>query len=423
MGRIPNALKEKALKGLKSNGAPDETPPNPTVPLSSSSQALELGHHYSRKSKLRSNDSDSENEVSSEESSERSLECPSSKKLRTEEPQASGSLWSNKSRPGSINQFTNMFMGNPAPPTARPDLEPKSQNPSLGHSSYLSMLYAMAKKSHEAEPVRSPSASLNNDNRTFLTNLLRMHPAFFNSNLTARMFQSSLVYSLADGLNETTYKMMSSILNDKIYQHMSEQLALNKLNYERAKSRSNEREEEEVDEDEDDEAEPSAEKVWSSLIETLPSVVERMVSFARELQGLSDLAPADFSAIVNSRLFDYFVVVNADLLVDDESYITLKDGVQYKREFMEKISGKPKVDAIFDFANAFNRLDLTVKEKALFLAIVLTIPDSSMRDLQLLKSLNEHYTKTLLHEFEVSKRNETFILELSKVSCGGKSKR
>ena len=425
MGRIPNALKEKALKGLKS-GKTEEQPS--FSPSSANDQSPELDHlsgEVGRKSKLRSNDSDSENEASSEESSERSLEYPSSKKMRFDEPQdhaaqtSSSNLWSNMNRADSLNQLTSnlMFAKQQSAELLKqenqqPNCLPTGPNPVLDnrYSSYLSMFYSMAKKTQEVQNssrlVTSPSASLNNENQNFLMNLLRMHPAFLNSNLVTRMFQSSLIYSLADGFNDTTYKMMSSILNDKIYQHMNEQVELNKMSYERAKDLADE---------ESEEDEIGIEKVWPSLVETLPAFVEKMVSFARELQGLSDLAPADFSSIVNNRLFDYFIIINSDLLVDDESYILLKNGIQYTREFMNKISGKPKVDAIFEFANALNSLNLTVKEKALFLAIVLTIPDNSMRDSQVLKNLNEYYTKSILYEFEVSKRDENFILELSKV--------
>ena len=52
----------------------------------------------------------------------------------------------------------------------------------------------------------------------------------------------------------------------------------------------------------------------------------------------------------------------------------LKDDIVYTREWHNKIKGKEKTDALFEFAEFFNSLNFTVKEKALLIAYVFTLP-------------------------------------------------
>ena len=43
----------------------------------------------------------------------------------------------------------------------------------------------------------------------------------------------------------------------------------------------------------------------------------------------------------------------------------LPNGIQYKRALMEQVIGEDMVDGIFEFCQALNQLDLTLKETAL----------------------------------------------------------
>ena len=49
-------------------------------------------------------------------------------------------------------------------------------------------------------------------------------------------------------------------------------------------------------------------------------------------------------------------------------------GIQYTKYWMEKVIGIEMVDAIFDFSNKLNSLNLTAREISLLFPVALTAP-------------------------------------------------
>ena len=61
-------------------------------------------------------------------------------------------------------------------------------------------------------------------------------------------------------------------------------------------------------------------------------------------------------------------------MFNNESFMMLPNGIQYTKHWMEKVIGKEMVEAIFDFADKFNYLNLSTKEVALLFPVALTTP-------------------------------------------------
>lgn len=118
-------------------------------------------------------------------------------------------------------------------------------------------------------------------------------------------------------------------------------------------------------------------EVWDSIIECLPNFVYTVITFFKEVPGISELNDSDFTAAINTRLFDFYTIQNAHLFINGESYqilFTKTKNIQYTRELMNKIKSKDKNNILFEFAEEFNQLNLTVKEKALLIILCFTFP-------------------------------------------------
>ena len=61
------------------------------------------------------------------------------------------------------------------------------------------------------------------------------------------------------------------------------------------------------------------------------------------------------------------------MLIDNESFMMLPNGIQYTRIWMQKVIGQEMVDAMFEFSDMFNQLHFTAKEVALLFPYALTV--------------------------------------------------
>ena len=144
--------------------------------------------------------------------------------------------------------------------------------------------------------------------------------------------------------------------------------------------------------------------------------------------------------MINSKLFDFYIIQNASLFINGESYQIIANNVQYSRAWMNRIKSKEKNDILFEFAEEFNKLNLTLKEKALLSTLCFTFPgkfylnvfffnlknlnflkstknnkEEKVKDKEALTDINEYYTRALLYEFDLNKRNHEFVIRFGQV--------
>jgi hypothetical protein len=114
------------------------------------------------------------------------------------------------------------------------------------------------------------------------------------------------------------------------------------------------------------------EHIVDLLLKSMPSMLEEAVKYGKEIPGLNKLNNSDFTTILNMKMFDYFIITNSILFIDDESYLFLNDDSIYTRFWMNTLRSKETVDPLFEFVDIFNSLCLTKKEKGLLIIIMFT---------------------------------------------------
>ena len=202
--------------------------------------------------------------------------------------------------------------------------------------------------------------------KQFLFDILKQHKPLAKSLIQPNTYYSDLFMNLQP--RDSSYQIISSMLNDKIYQLYNECYKKVHEAYERAhhliKNKVT------VFEGHDS----TTKEIWSCLVESIPSFVKMVISFAKECPGLNEIDQSDFTIVINSKLFDFYIIQNASLFIDGESYQIIANNIQYTRAWMNKIKAKEKNDILFEFTQEFNRLNLTLKEKALLTTLCFTFP-------------------------------------------------
>jgi hypothetical protein len=118
----------------------------------------------------------------------------------------------------------------------------------------------------------------------------------------------------------------------------------------------------------------STSDIITALLRILPNALQLAVGFGKHLPGLNELNAADFSLIIEKKIFDYFMISNSILFIDGESYMYITEDVVYTRYWQNMLRTKEVVDPLFEFMAVFNPLNLTKKEKALLIALIFTMP-------------------------------------------------
>jgi hypothetical protein len=104
----------------------------------------------------------------------------------------------------------------------------------------------------------------------------------------------------------------------------------------------------------------------------IPHIMRIAASFLRVLPGLNELSISDLATIIKRGFIDFHVVTFCKLFINGESYLFLSDKYQFTRKWMIKIRGIEKTEIKFKTAEALNKLNLTVHEKALLIIFLLT---------------------------------------------------
>lgn len=267
------------------------------------------------------------------------------------------------------------------------------------------------------QSVSNSNANSNNvsnrSNNLLIKNLLNLHKPLKYSNIIPKTVYCNLFMN-SFLLFDSNYLLISSLLNDKIYQVYNEHTKNINYYYDRAKELTENPEMSAASSQQ--QADLTLEKVWSSLVESIPEFVKTVIAFAKEIPGLNELNQKDFATIINNKLFDFFIISNSILFINGDSYLYLPHNIRYTRYWMNRIKTREVTDKLFGFVADFNELFLTSKEKALLVVLLFTMPDvDGIEDLETLRDLNEYYTRALLYEFDVNKRDFTFMNKFKNV--------
>nr|ASL70537.1 nuclear receptor [Brachionus calyciflorus] len=259
--------------------------------------------------------------------------------------------------------------------------------------------------------VSTQSNSLAKTSDLFMKNLLDLHKPLRKANILPRTNYSSM-FTTSFNQNDLSYHIISSLINDKIYQLYNTHSEPTLMVYEKAKrliAKGN------MSILGDNSPDLTLDQVWSSLVQSIPEFVKSVILYFKEVPGLNEINESDFANILNNKLFDFFIIMNSILFIKGESFLHLPNNIHYTRYWMQKIKGKYTTDMLFDFVQELNDLNLTNKEKALFIVLVFTMPDLDVEDHENLQDLNEYYTRSILYEFDLNKRDTYFLARFRRV--------
>jgi hypothetical protein len=139
----------------------------------------------------------------------------------------------------------------------------------------------------------------------------------------------------------------------------------------------------------------SLQDIWAGLTDAIPFHVKNLIAFAREMPAINEIDAENFHKIMNNRLFDFWLIKHAPLIRNNESYMMLPNGLQYTRQWMNKIIGEEMVHTMFEFAHKFNSLHLTHEEHALIFPVVICIKDETLHDQEVVRSIQCCYLYAL----------------------------
>ncbi len=116
------------------------------------------------------------------------------------------------------------------------------------------------------------------------------------------------------------------------------------------------------------------EDVLEGLSKRIPGLIQNAITFLSQVPGFSELSNELICKLIKRNLEDYFLITHCQYFVNGQSYIFLDNGIQVTRQWLEKVRGKEKTDFKFNTAESLRKLDLTEREKALFIVLLFSNP-------------------------------------------------
>ena len=129
--------------------------------------------------------------------------------------------------------------------------------------------------------------------------------------------------------------------------------------------------------------------VWIGVITKTQTNCKYMIELIRKLPGVGSIRDTDqFKSFINDNVFEYYLVkiillIKIKISIYDSFFVSNKmfnsvfymnfnDEIYYTRKWREKIVGKQTTDAIFEFSEKFNQLELFDSEKAILFPLIIT---------------------------------------------------
>ncbi|XP_033728455.1 uncharacterized protein LOC117317690 [Pecten maximus] len=136
---------------------------------------------------------------------------------------------------------------------------------------------------------------------------------------------------------------------------------------------------------------------WEDFSEFFSPAIKSVVDFAKAIPGFALLNADDQVTLLKASTFEVLLVRLAALFDPDTNTMLFTCGKLFKRQpSAVNTSAGFLLDSMFDFAERFNKLNLTDDEIALFSAVVLLSPDRpGLRNLEQIEKVQTKLTESL----------------------------
>lgn len=180
-----------------------------------------------------------------------------------------------------------------------------------------------------------------------------------------------------------------------------------------------------------------------TLDEIKPCIVETnyhhnkwLINLVKDFPFFKELNDHDLSTMIYHGQIATYSFKLTQFIKNDESYAVLENNVWFSRSVIECLVGKATAEALFRNHNVIRSLNLTIKEKALIfpyllsqcdgiknemffvqlLIIIYSLKASIIENKEKFQNLKNYYTKALVFELQMNRRNSLFIEALVAVS-------
>ncbi len=159
-------------------------------------------------------------------------------------------------------------------------------------------------------------------------------------------------------------------------------------------------------------------QIWSNVLEMISNFTKWLTNFAKKCPGFHEFDFDDLSLLVASAaLFLYGIRFRRQIINNEFFIISGKSNILVSRKRMSSFSNETLNDLSFLFFKKLNELELTDFEIAVFFPVILLSCDANLvKDKNYLIDLRSCYVKTLLNQFRINKRDESFSRKLNTVS-------
>jgi hypothetical protein len=69
----------------------------------------------------------------------------------------------------------------------------------------------------------------------------------------------------------------------------------------------------------------------------MSNIQKHLIELTREIPGLADLKENDLNMLINKRSFEYYLIRNAPLFINNECFIYLSNEIRFTRKSMVKV--------------------------------------------------------------------------------------
>jgi hypothetical protein len=161
----------------------------------------------------------------------------------------------------------------------------------------------------------------------------------------------------------------------------------------------------------------SLKEVWDFLIRDIKNDMPNLLAYVKSLPGFSNLSNKDLNKILTLNLFSIYVFSWGKCFIRGECFYLLMNKFQFTKYWMNLCLGTDATQLIFDLALKFEILKISTNELALLVPLVLIETGLALNQQAIAQSnLRELYKTALLKEFNMNKRNDSFVQEVVKVN-------
>ncbi|CAF0911850.1 unnamed protein product [Brachionus calyciflorus] len=144
----------------------------------------------------------------------------------------------------------------------------------------------------------------------------------------------------------------------------------------------------------------------------LATHVLSMLEIFRDLPGFQRLSPSDVKTLLCEQFFTILGIRTIKLFLNGDYFLMLDSTIQMDKFLFEMIMGENVTKEVFTFYDKLNSLELTDAEIALLIPFYLSV--NNVLNSDLLRELNEYYSRALLYEFSLNRRSQDFIDKFAK---------